>query len=106
MVIVVAGDALVAALDLSGWRYVIITLLALTFATLAPAQAAQLSGSFEIGVGLSFVFFAAIAAGADVLAVSCPYEVSRFEDSLKVLGYDDKMEVMDIVELLAEAMET
>jgi Fe-S oxidoreductase len=47
----------------------------------------------------------AVATGADVLAVSCPYEVSRFEDSLKVLGYDKKMVVRDVVELLAEAME-
>jgi len=47
----------------------------------------------------------AIDTGADVLAVSCPYEVSRFEDSLRVLDYDDKMEVKDIVELLAEAMD-
>jgi len=47
----------------------------------------------------------AIATGADVLAVSCPYEVSRFEDALKVLGHDKKMIVRDVVELLAEAME-
>lgn len=46
----------------------------------------------------------AIATGADVLAVSCPYEVSRFEDALKVLGYDRKMVVRDVVELVAEAM--
>lgn len=47
----------------------------------------------------------AIDTRADVLAVSCPYEVSRFEDSLKVLGHDDKMVVRDVVELLAEALE-
>ncbi len=47
----------------------------------------------------------AVATGADVLAVSCPYEVSRFEDSLKVLGYEKRMVVRDVVELLAEAME-
>ena len=47
----------------------------------------------------------AIATGADVLAVSCPYEISRFEDALKVLGYDQKMVVRDVTELLAEAME-
>ena len=47
----------------------------------------------------------AVATGADVLVVSCPYEVSRFEDSLKVLGYDDRIVVRDIVELLAEAVE-
>lgn len=47
----------------------------------------------------------AVATGADVLAVSCPLEISRFEDSLKVLGYDDRMVVRDVIELVAEAME-
>jgi len=47
----------------------------------------------------------AIATGADVLAVSCPYEISRFEDALKVFGYDKKMIVRDVVELLAESLE-
>ena len=47
----------------------------------------------------------AIATGADVLAVSCDYEVSRFEDALKVFGYDKKMIVRDVTELLAESME-
>lgn len=44
-------------------------LLALLFATLAPRQAQKLGGSFELGVGLSFIFFAAIAAGADISAM-------------------------------------
>jgi len=47
----------------------------------------------------------AVKTGADVLAVSCPYEISRFEDALKVLGYDKRMIVRDVTELLAEAME-
>jgi len=47
----------------------------------------------------------AVETGADVLAVSCPYEISRFEDSLKVLGHDKQMVVRDIVELIAEALE-
>ena len=47
----------------------------------------------------------AVATGADVIAVSCPYEISRFEDALKVLGYEKKMIVRDVVELLSEAME-
>jgi Fe-S oxidoreductase len=46
----------------------------------------------------------AAATGADVLAVSCPYEVPRFEDSLKVLGCDDRMVVRDVMELVAEAL--
>ena len=47
----------------------------------------------------------AVATQADVLAVSCPYEVSRFEDALKVLGHDKRMVVRDVTELLAESME-
>jgi Fe-S oxidoreductase len=47
----------------------------------------------------------AVATGAEVLAVACPYEVSRFEDALKVLGHDKKMVVRDVTELLADAME-
>ena len=46
----------------------------------------------------------AIATGASVLAVACPYEVPRFEDALKVMGYENKMIVRDIMELLAESL--
>jgi Fe-S oxidoreductase len=46
----------------------------------------------------------AIDTGAEVIAVACPYEVSRFEDSLKVLGYDKKIMVKDVTELLSESM--
>ena len=48
---------------------------------------------------------AGVHAGADVLAVCCPYEVSRFEDALKVLGHDKRMIVRDVTELLAESLE-
>jgi Fe-S oxidoreductase len=47
----------------------------------------------------------AVATGADVLAVACPYEISRFEDALKVIGFDTKIAVRDVLELVAEAME-
>jgi Fe-S oxidoreductase len=46
----------------------------------------------------------AIATGADVLAVSCPYEISRFEDALKTVPHDKPMVVRDVVELLAESL--
>ena len=46
----------------------------------------------------------AIATGADVLAVSCPYEIYRFEDALKVVPHDKPMVVRDVAELLAEAL--
>ena len=44
------------------------------------------------------------ATGADVLAVSCPYEIYRFEDALKVVPHDKPMIVRDVTELLAEAL--
>lgn len=47
----------------------------------------------------------AAETGADVLAVCCPYEVSRFEDAAKSTG-NDHLRVVDIVELIDEAMET
>lgn len=69
MTMVAVGDAVVAWLGLDAWRYVIITALALVFATAAPGLARRLAGSLELGVALSFVFFAAIAAGADLVAM-------------------------------------
>jgi Fe-S oxidoreductase len=45
----------------------------------------------------------AAEAGADVLAVCCPYEVSRFEDAAKSTG-NEQLLVRDIVELIDEAM--
>lgn len=47
----------------------------------------------------------AAETGADVLAVSCPFELSRFEDSAKVVGLEGKILVRDIIELLAESMD-
>lgn len=46
----------------------------------------------------------AVETGANVLAVCCPYEVSRFEDAVKSTGNDGKMVVKDIAELVDEAM--
>lgn len=46
----------------------------------------------------------AVATGADVLAVTCPYEISRFEDALKIVPHAKPMVVRDVVELLAESL--
>ncbi|MDA8393249.1 MAG: (Fe-S)-binding protein [Actinomycetota bacterium] len=45
----------------------------------------------------------AAETGADILAVCCPYEVSRFEDAAKSTG-NEHLKVLDIIELLDEAM--
>jgi Fe-S oxidoreductase len=46
----------------------------------------------------------AIDLGADVLAVACPFCLLTLEDAVKILGVDDKLQVMDIMELVAQAM--
>jgi Fe-S oxidoreductase len=46
----------------------------------------------------------AVAAGADVLAVACPYEAPRFEDATKTVEGAEQLVVKDVAELLAEAL--
>ena len=55
-----------AANQAGNWRYAIITVLAVIPATAFPKAMAKLHGGYELGLGLAFVFFAAIAAGADI----------------------------------------
>jgi Fe-S oxidoreductase len=45
----------------------------------------------------------AISLGAEVLAVACPFCLLTLEDAVKTLGLDDKIQVMDIMELVAQA---
>lgn len=67
--LVAVTDALVTSLNLAGWRYVVLTLLTLALATGLPQLRYHLAGGFELGVALSFSFFAAIAAGANITAM-------------------------------------
>jgi Fe-S oxidoreductase len=46
----------------------------------------------------------AVAAGAGLLAVACPYEPPRFEDAAKMVKEAGNLVVRDIAELLVEAM--
>ena len=46
----------------------------------------------------------AVEAGADVLAVACPYCLLTFEDAVKTTGVEGKIQVLDISELLAQAL--
>ena len=67
--LVTLSDALSACLGFSGSRYVILTILTLTLATMVPKLRVWCSWGFELGIVLSFVFFGSIAAGADVVAM-------------------------------------
>ena len=46
----------------------------------------------------------AIDLGAEVLAVACPFFLLTLEDAVKILGLEDRLQVMDIMELVAQAM--
>jgi Fe-S oxidoreductase len=46
----------------------------------------------------------AVAAGADILVVACPYESPRFEDAAKMVQEAGRLVVKDIAEILADAM--
>ena len=47
----------------------------------------------------------AVAAGAEILAVGCPYEPPRFEDAIKTIENAGQLKVREIAELLAQAMD-
>ncbi len=66
---VAIGDAITALLGMPSLRYAVITIMVVTAATALPHFMERLHGAFELGVGLAFVFFAAIAAGADIVAM-------------------------------------
>jgi len=66
---VAIGDAITGAIEMPSLRYAIITVLVLVAATAFPRWMERLRGAFELGVGLAFVFFVAIAAGANIVAM-------------------------------------
>jgi len=46
----------------------------------------------------------AVAKGAEVVAMACPYCINMFVDSTKTENVDDKLQVMDIAEVLAACL--
>jgi uncharacterized membrane protein len=66
---VAIGDAITAWIGMPSARYAVITALVVSAATLFPQFMEKLHGGFELGVSLAFVFFAAIAAGANLVAM-------------------------------------
>lgn len=67
--IVASTDLLCWWLEIPSWRYAIMTTITVGIATAFPQVRVWFAGAFEIGVALSFAFFAAIAAGADIRAM-------------------------------------
>jgi Fe-S oxidoreductase len=46
----------------------------------------------------------AVEIGAEVLVTSCPFCTSTFEDAVLTTGYENKVKVMDIAELIAQSI--
>jgi Fe-S oxidoreductase len=46
----------------------------------------------------------AVDLGAEILATSCPYCITMFEDSRVTMGMDEQIEVKDITEIIAEVI--
>ena len=62
--------------------------------------------SSEIGQRLAEIRVQdAVELGAEILATACPLCVLTLEDAVKTSGHEEKIRVMDVLELLAEAME-
>ncbi len=47
----------------------------------------------------------AVSAGAEILAVACPYEPPRFEDAAKMVQGTSTLIIKDVIELLADSIE-
>jgi len=46
----------------------------------------------------------ALEVGAEIIAVACPFCLLTFDDAIKTTGNEDKIQVKDIMELVAEAL--
>jgi len=46
----------------------------------------------------------AMETGADILAVACPFCLAQFEDAVKTKGYQEKIEVKQVIELVKQAI--
>jgi Fe-S oxidoreductase len=47
----------------------------------------------------------AVELGAEIIATACPLCVLTLEDAVKTSGHEEKIRVLDVAELLAEAGE-
>ena len=46
----------------------------------------------------------AVEVGAEILAVTCPFCLITIEDAVKTTGNEGKIQIMDIAELLSQAL--
>ena len=69
-----------------------------------PDRLARLEAPRDIGMGVTRLDMAA-KAGADVVVTACPFCLINLEDAIKTTGREDSMEVIDVAELVARALD-
>jgi len=47
----------------------------------------------------------AVELGAEIITTACPFCVLTLEDAAKTSGHEERIKVMDVMELVAEALE-
>jgi Fe-S oxidoreductase len=47
---------------------------------------------------------AAAVNGVEALVVACPKDVTMYRDAVKTTGYENKLQVKDLIELVHKAM--
>jgi Fe-S oxidoreductase len=47
----------------------------------------------------------ALTTGASILATSCPYCITMFEDSSRTLNVDEQIKIKDVTELFLESLD-
>lgn len=67
--IVAVSKEISAALGIASFSILFVTAIAVALATAFPEIVGRLAGDYEIGIGLMYVFFASIGAGADIRAM-------------------------------------
>jgi len=46
----------------------------------------------------------AVDSGAEILVTACPFCLSTLEDAVKTVGFEEKIEIMDVAELVLLAL--
>jgi len=46
----------------------------------------------------------AVDSGAEILVTACPFCLSTLEDAVKSTGFEEKIQIMDVAELLSLAL--
>jgi hypothetical protein len=68
------------------------------------AQKEQILAAYNERPSESRIREASAVNGVETLVVACPKDVTMYQDAVKTAGYEDKLHIKDLVELVYEAL--